>query len=298
MRRAMKTALKLTERDTEILFYLDCHPLTVQQLFRLSQTFVAPFTQLRLLQRRLQKLTEAGYLQAWPYATTGVGTPHYFKLTRSGFQRLHGVQVELPRRRYFEAIAENHHGHTRALGEFLVHLLVTAHKQGVHVKNLVRENTLKIQAGDKALFPDSGFQLVTPAGKTFQYLVELDNSTERIRSNKAVESIESKLRGYDQHQGTFDSFEPDHYVVLFVTTRSSERLDHIMQAAKQVMANPRRTVFLGTHLPTFLACANPLDEVCLVDNRGRQRGLLPQTSSQDRPQRKQPEHQMAATLEV
>lgn len=259
---------------------------------------MSPFTQLRLLQRRLQKLVQAGILNAWPYATMHAGTPHYFKLTRHGFQMLHGAEAALPRRRYFEVIAENHHGHTRSLGEFLVHLFVAAHKQAVSVTNLVRENTFKIKAGDKTLFPDCGFQLVTPEGNKFRYFVELDNSTERIRSTKAVESIESKLRAYDQHQGQYGPFEAEHYVVLFVTTRSSERRDHIMQAAKQVMLNSRRTVFLGTYLLEFLACANPLHEVCVVDNRNRQRGLLPKVSSSERQQKTEPLNRMTVVSKM
>ena len=55
----------------------------------------------------------------------------------------------------------------------------------------------------------------------------LDNGTERIRSPQDVESIERKVRGYDLHQSSTPSFDHGRFVVLFVTTRSSDRLVHI-----------------------------------------------------------------------
>ena len=268
-------SIQITQRDLEIMDGIDCHPLTANQLLKLSQMFESPFGHLRLMQRRLQKLSEAGYLNSWAYATTTSGCPHYYKLSRKGYRLLHGKDAILPGRRFFEAMAENHHYHTRALGDFLTHLFVTCHKNSVRIRHFSPENRLKIETGSGSLLPDAAFQLVTPDGKTFNYLIELDNGTERIRSTKAVESIERKIRGYDQHQGRFDSLDPQRYVVLFVMTRSSDRLQHIMQAVRQVMANPQRTVFLGTELQMFLNSDNPLEKQCLTDNRGRHRGIIP-----------------------
>ena len=36
-------------------------------------------------------------------------------------------------------------------------------------------------------------------GRTFSFVVEFDNGTERVRSKQDVESIERKMRGYDAH---------------------------------------------------------------------------------------------------
>jgi hypothetical protein len=213
-------------------------------------------------------------MRSWPYATTG-GSPHYFKLTRQGYRLLHEADDCLPGRRHFEPIAENRHFHTRALGDFLVHLIVTTHRQQVAVRNFARENALRIETGDVVLYPDCAFQLVTPDGKTFNYLTELDNGTERIRSDKAVESLERKLRGYDRHQGQYHAFDRRRYVVLFVTTRSAVRVTHILAAARGVMSNSKRTVFLGVELSKFLQNPDPVTQPCLVDNRRRHRAILP-----------------------
>ena len=192
---------QLTPRDVALFEALDRHPFTTDQLYRLSATFAEPFTQERLIRRRLQQLREAGLLQSWPLATVGRGgAPHYWKLTRASYQWLQGEEAALPSRRFFEAIAPGHHHHTRSLGEFLVQTMVGAHRQGIAVRHFARENSVTLEAGGFIVVPDCAFQLHTPDGRLFHFCVELDNGTERVRSRLDVESIERKLRGYDAHQ--------------------------------------------------------------------------------------------------
>lgn len=267
--------LHITERDLELLAAIDVHPLTAEQLLCLSRTFREPFSQLRLLQRRLKRLTDASFIRSWPFTTTTGASPHYFKLSRTGFRVVYGEHHALPTRRYFEAIAPGHHHHTRCLGDFLVHVLIHAETGSATVRNFTRENDVRIESDGLLLFPDCTFQLALPTGQVFRYLVELDNGSERIRSAINTESIERKIRGYDAYQSRFDALDPLRPVVLFITTRSSERTQHILEAARAVMTNPNRTVFLAAELRTFLAAADPMNLVCLTDNRGRKRGLLP-----------------------
>ena len=276
--------LHLTDRDWEVLTLLDCHTLTAEQILRVSASFEEPFTRLRLTQRRLHRLEGSGYLRSWPYATTG-SSPHYYKLTRTGYRWLHGDDAAMPRRRYFEEIAFNHHLHTRALGDFLVHLIVSAHRQSVTVRQFSRENSLRIDVDRDTLYPDCAFQLATLSGRTFNYVVELDNGTERIRSTKATESLERKIRGYDRHQSQYSALDPRRYVVLFVTTRSSVRTDHILDAARSLMENPKRTVFLATELTALLSQPDPMIHPCLRDNHGRKRGVLPSGTCITKPRR-------------
>jgi len=276
--------LHLTDRDWEVLTILDCHPLTAQQILLVSASFEAPFTRLRLTQRRLHRLAANGYLRSWPYATTG-SSPHYYKLTRTAYRLLHGDDAVLPGRRYFEEIALNHHLHTRALGDFLVHLIVSAHRHSVTVRQFSRENSLRIEVDGDTLYPDCAFQLAAPGGKTFNYVVELDNGTERIRSTKATESLERKIRGYDCHQSQYAVLDPRRYVVLFVTTRSSLRTEHILDAARSLMENPKRTVFLASELSALLSQPDPMIHPCLRDNRGRKRGVLPSGTCSTKPRR-------------
>ena len=113
----------------------------------------------------------------------------------------------------------------------------------------------------------------------FNFVIELDNGTERIRSPQDVESIERKVRGYDLHQSGTPSFDHGRFVVLFVTTRSSERLAHILQAATRIMRNPRRTLFLGVTLSAFLNHDMPLTAPLFMSPTGRQQSLVPNDST-------------------
>jgi hypothetical protein len=267
---------QLMLRDLALLAALDQHSFTTDQLYALSETFAEPFTQARLLRRRLQQLREAGYLRSWALATIGPGgSPHYWKLTREGYRLLQGEDAILPSRRTFEPLAPGHHHHTRALGDFLVHTFRAAKLQGIAVRHFTRENSLELKSGSFSVFPDCAFQLQVPGDKPYHFCIELDNGTERVRSQLDTESIERKLRGYDAHQRQFAALDPQRYLVLFVTTRSSERLRHILDLAALVMQNPQRTVFVGVDLATYLACGNPFRQAVLTDHRGLKRTLLP-----------------------
>lgn len=273
-----------TPRDYEILGAIDRCPLTASQVLKLSQSFAQPFTHERLVRRRLQVLAEAGWIRSWPYAIASRGgSPHYNKLTRTGYRLLHGDDVKLPSRRHFEATAAGHHHHTRCLAEFIVQLTIAARKNHIVVRHFARENATKLETDGFTLFPDCVFQLLTPAGRTFNFMVELDNSTETVRSRLDVESIERKIRGYDQHQSQFtDSRDPRRYCVLFVTTRSTTRLNHILDLAGMVVTNPRRTVFVGVSLEDFLS-GNPFRDAIQRDHRGLKRTLIPNIDTAKRP---------------
>ncbi len=280
---------KIGPRDIELFTALDRCPLTTSQLCQLSQTFPNPFADEGNLRRRLRALKQADYVRSWPYATANDGrSPHYFKLTRTGYRLLYGHDVALPKRRYFEAISPGHHHHTHCLADELVHTLVTGHRQEIELRHYARENSVKLEAGDFTLFPDAAFQLVAPDGRTFNFVVELDNGTERVRSRQDVESIERKLRGYDAHQSQYDALHPSRYLVLFVTTRSQVRLQHMLDLAGMVMSNPQRTVFVGVDMQTFLATIDPFREAVLIDHRGLKRTLVPISRKPHSPQEATP----------
>jgi hypothetical protein len=222
--------------------------------------------------RRLQQLRDEGLIRSWPLATVAQGgAPHYWKLSQHGFRLLQGDNVALPGRRAFDAIAPGHHHHTRCQGEFLVHTIVTGFRRGIALRHFARENSVELKAGEFLL------QLRTPDGRRFHFCIELDNGTERVRSRLDVESIERKLRGYDAHQGQFDALDPNRYLVLFVTTRSKERLEHILDLAGTVMRNPQRTVFVGVTLDEYLASTDPFADAVLTDHRRLKRMLIPRT---------------------
>lgn len=270
----------ITPRDLEVLAALDQCPLTAQQLLKLSNSFCLPFTTERRVRERLQQLERQHWLTSWLYATASRGgSPSYWKLTRDGYRVLHGTDAVLPKRRYFEEIAIGHHHHTKCLADFLVQTFVAAHRLGIEVRYFARENSVRMEAAGSVLYPDCAFQLFTPGGRAFNFVVELDNGTERIRSPQDVESIERKVRGYDLHQSSTPSFDHGRFVVLFVTTRSPDRLAHILQAAARIMRNPRRTLFMGVTLAAFLSEDAPLTAPLFLSPTSREQSLIPEDSA-------------------
>lgn len=271
---------KIGPRDIDILMAFDRTPLTPSQLCSLSQTFAVPFLDEHNLRRRLRRLADSGLVKSWPYAIVTDGrSPRYFKLTREGYRLLHGADAALPRRRYFEEISHGHHYHTHALAETIVHVAVSGHGRGINLNQFARENSVKLQAGGFTMFPDCAFRIATPDNRGFNFVLELDNGTERVRTKQDVESIERKLRGYDAHQSQFAANDPQRYVVLFITTRGDERLRNIMQLADAVMQNRHRTVFIGTGLRTLTA-SDPFSDAIFEDHRGLKRTLIPQFNSE------------------
>ena len=266
---------KIGSRDLDILTAIDRTPLTPAQLCKVSQTFSVPFHDEHNLRRRLRRLNDAGLLKSWPYAIVSNGrSPQYFKLTREGYRLLYGSDAALPRRRYFEEISHGHHYHTNYLADVIVHLAVMGHRQGIALRHFARENSVKLEAAGFTMYPDCAFQLVNADGKAFNFVLELDNGTERMRSRQDVESIERKVRGYDAHQGQFGADDPNRYLVVFVTTRSPYRLPKIMGLADAFMQNRQRTVFIGCDFGALLG-ADPFSDSVFVCHRSLRRTMVP-----------------------
>lgn len=266
--------VRIGERDFELLSSIDMLPLTTSQMLKLSSTFSEPFSDEHSLRRRLRQLGQSRLIACWPYATASNGrSPLYFKLTRDGYRFLHNDE-ELPKRRYFEEISTGHHYHTQALSELVVHVLAKADQHGISLRQFARENSLRLEASGFTVFPDCAFRLLSPDGRAFNFVVELDNGTERIRSTKDVESIERKLRAYDLHQAKYDARHPGRYLVLFVTARSAERSQKILDLAASTMTNNERTVFLATDLAAVLQC-DPFASPVFRNHRGLHRTLIP-----------------------
>jgi hypothetical protein len=276
----------LTPRDVEILLALDRCPLTVQQLLKLSETFPEQaFGSPRSVQDRLQKLCQAGWVRRWRFATASRGgSPDYCKLTLLGYRLLYGPSAKPPTKRYFNEVALAHQHHTHSLSEFVVQTAVAAHRVGIEMKHFSRENTLRLQVGQENLFPDCAFELYTPDGQRFNFLVELDNGTERVRSDKDADSWQRKIRLYEQLQ---DQTFPHRFRVLVVTTRSGERLDHILAVATGHARNPRRSLFYAVYLDDYLCQADAIRNPCFRDHRRRPVALIPPRRN-SRPARPRP----------
>ncbi len=261
----------ITQRDFEILTALDRTPLTVAQLLKLSQTFKGPFTNERYLRRRMQDLAASGFVRAFQYATTGNGAPNYYRLTLTGYRLLHGPKAYPPVKRAFSEVGLSHQHHTNALADFIVHTTISAHAQRIELASFYRENTLRIRVGEDVVLPDCAFELILPSGYQFNFLVELDNGTERIRSDKDTERWDRKLRLYDAIQDQANS----RFRVLIVTTRSVKRLRRIMDTAADLASNPSRRLFYGVHLPYYLKQEDAVTSRCFLDHNWRNVALIP-----------------------
>lgn len=263
-----------TSRDIELLTSLVMGPLTTAQLLKLSNTFPAgPFRSPRTLLDRLQRLTAGGFVRRFRLAiihARGGGLPHYYKLAPAGLRLLFGEEATPPSKQFFAPVAVARHYHTHSLAEFMVATAVAAQRAGYRLVDINPENTFAIDIDGERLLPDLRFDLQTDSGR-FRFLVEIDCSTETIQSAKHDQTLTRKLRLHDAYQDR----SGERHRVLFVCTRSHERVSHILAVAASVVRNSHRTLFLGIHLPAYLAATEPLADQLFSDHRGRKHPLVP-----------------------
>ena len=122
-------------------------------------------------------------------------------------------------------------------------------------------------------YPDSVFELHTPDGRQFNFLVELDNGTERVRSDKDTESWQKKIRLYNVLQ---DRNYPNRFRLLVVCTRCSGRLRSILKLAAEHATNPQRALIYGAHLNDYLNQPDALCHPCFRNHREEPVALVPQ----------------------
>lgn len=262
---------RLTPRDLEILAAINRCPLTAEQLLKLSETFALPFTDKRRVRERMHVLATSGRVRRWQYATAGRGAPNYYTLSPLGHRLLCGDDAPPPAKRAFSAVGISRQHHTLALAEFIVHTALLAHRAGIRFDGFCRENSIRLDADEDSVYPDCAFQLLPEDGREFSFFVELDNSTERIHSPKHMETWQRKLRIYERFQRRCGR----RFRVLIVTTRSRQRLDHLLAAAARLLQHSPGSLFYGIHLDDFLAQADGLRSAYFRDHLGRTQTLVP-----------------------
>jgi hypothetical protein len=112
-----RTGWQKTSRDDAIMTALTRCPLTAEELLKLSQTWLQPFTGLRRVQERMKDLTTAGQLHSWRYATIGQGGARlYYKLTLAGYRTImQDDHIEPPTIRFFHEMKPGRHRHQHDL---------------------------------------------------------------------------------------------------------------------------------------------------------------------------------------
>lgn len=224
-----------------------------------------------MTQETLQRLTASGLVHTYRYAAIHPGQPqNYYRLARSGYQLLHGPEATAPSKGYFSPIAISRQAHTQALAEFTVQTFLAAHYSGLGVIRFAAENTLRLAMDEEMRYPDSSFTLLAKNGSPYSFFTEIDMGTERVRTSKAVESLEGKLRFYDRYQDTVSS---RFRVLIIVASNSLARLDHIMHTAARVMRNPQQTIFYGSTLDNLSGVCSATAPV-FVDHRGRRHAYV------------------------
>ena len=109
-----------------------------------------------------------------------------------------------------------------------------------------------------------------------RFFAEIDNGTERVRSQKDADSIERKIRTYDAVQ---DQCPDERFRVLFISGQNSpERLNHILKTVTAVVRNPQRTLFYGITLLEYLTTTFSVTSPVFRDHRGERQSLVPDIS--------------------
>lgn len=260
-----------TERDREIATALSRSPLTAVGLLQYSRTFRQPFTNDRLLRRRLQRLRDAGWVRCWPYASTSLASANYYKLTPTGYRMLNGPAAPLPRRSFFNPVSMALQQHTQHLADFVVATTVAAHRSRVSLADFYAENTLRLSLDGENARPDCAFRLETQAQSSFNYLVELDNSNEPVFSNKERDSLARKVRFYDRYQDAI----PARMRVLFLFTGSEARMQRFLGVVRQITEHRDRRLVLAALLSDYLAVADQLSAPVFYDRFQWPQALMP-----------------------
>ena len=192
----MSNAIFVSECDRAILRLLEMTPSTATQIRKASVTFPdEPFRDERQVRERLQALSQCNLVQAFPHASIGGGLSQYYRLTSAGYREARPDETRQPLRAMVTAIAPSRIVHAMAVADIIVQVLVACHNTGVRVVQFHGDGRLALTLGEYRQEPDCHFQFEF-AGKLFNVLFEIDNSTEPLESSRE-QSIRSKLLGSD-----------------------------------------------------------------------------------------------------
>lgn len=255
----------VTPRDVDLFQALDRTPLTVRQLLKLSATFAYPFTTERRVQERLHRLTAAGRVRRWRYATAGQGALGYYTLSPLGYRLLHNCDAVPAGRGPFHAVGVARQAHTQALAEAIVHLFVGGYRGGLPIENFRRENTVRLGLGNGSLYPDGAFELRPDPTTRFTFYVEIDNRTETVTVGASQDSWGRKVQFYENYQDA----QGERFRVLLVTTGGPRRLAHMLRTAADLARNRGRSLVYGITLSDLLASNMPLTSACFQNHQGQ-----------------------------
>lgn len=270
----------LSDRDLALIAVLEKTPATSSLLLKASEVFAGDrFLDERRVRERLQALAQARLVRCFPTALASGSVRNVYKLTPEGYRLVRSVDAELPHRSYFDPIAPSRLRHTEILSDVIVHTLVCAHRARVEVTAFHRENELTLSTRAIALMPDCHVQL-TFAGRTFNFLFELDLSTESVDSH-AFNAVRAKIEAYEAYQDQIllgwkvageRGIRPAFRVVFL--TKSAERAEHILALTYDCAMNRDRRLCLAAPYDAFLGDDQALQEPIFLDHHGEWHALV------------------------
>jgi hypothetical protein len=255
-----KSNVIYTARDQQIHELLALTPLDTHQLLRASQLFEQPFPADRVVRRRMQGHTAAGWVQTFIYATKTAGQLNYYQLAPEGFRMLQGPDAPLPKRSAFREVSPSLERHTRHLADIIVATNIAARRLGVEIQEQVGENRLTLVLGDREQKPDYSFRLATRDG-LYTYYDELDEATEPIASNRQRESLEAKIRFHEEYQNATG----ERYRVRMIFAKASPRMVQFLNLAHK-HAKQQRRIFFAVLLENYVKHGSPFTAPIFVDH--------------------------------
>jgi len=281
----VSTNFLLKARDRATLRLLSFTPLTAPLIYRASKTFSLPeheepFRDERRVRERLQTLRRAKLIRTAQTTGPAGALVNYYRLTHEGYRTIEEPGSRFPAKSFFEPLATSRIQHTMRLAEVIVHVLIAAHRHRITITHFIRENELQINEPPHVQSPDAFIEF-RAAGRTFNVMVELDNSTEPLHGD-ARSAIATKLRSYDMHQEAALRWwkvngKPRDVNLRFrvaFLTKSAERAEHIATLACEVARNKdRRLCYVATQA-AFLAAPDALTSPLFFDHTGRWRSLV------------------------
>lgn len=276
----MATLITLSDRDLALLRLVEMTPVTAAQIRKASLAFPGePFRDERRVRERMQTLSEAGFIRTCTSTLAIGGAAHYYRLTQQGFRAIYPESTAPIPRAASADIAPSRLVHSMATADAIVHVLASASQSRVRIDRFHGDGRLTLEIGEYRQQPDCHFQLAF-AGKTFNLLFEIDNSTEPLDSRRE-HAIRTKILGYESYQdwvlqlwkntGRYGA-RPAFRVVFL--THGVNRANHILWLAQSLAQNKARRLVLSSTFDQFLGCADALSSPLFNDHFGHWQAIV------------------------
>ncbi len=161
---------------------------------------------------------------------------------------------------------------TRNVADFIVATTVAAHRSNLTISDFHAENTLRLSLAEEQAKPDCAFALLSADGRRFNHVVELDNGTEPVYSEKQRDSLARKVRFYDQYQDQVSH----RFRVLTLFAEPSARMFHFLQMVRTLVRNKQRRLFYAATLPAYLAADDAIRRPIFLDHHRQFSALVPE----------------------